>query len=1428
MGTSKSNQIKNKIDWNQFKVNNPNYNSAFEQLTYFLFCRKYEVISGIHRYKNQAGIETDPVNYKNEMIGFQTKWFDSRINYNLLQESINKAKQKNPELTKIVFYINQELSESSKSNKKKTTQFNNVEKTAKDNDIELEWVLQSNFESILNKPENYDLVQLYFNPSDEIGFIKKCINPDYQTLLNAKFYLEFTLNKIGNDDSLNIQEVLNGKEKIIIISGSPGAGKSILMYKFFSILSGYEESNLDERYAKLLANMPMIINLKDCAFNNLEDLIRDRQKDYKLRNSNHKFTYLLDGLDELSTEKVDHVLSHIHTLEADNHTKKIIISCRSGNSNKAKIRRYFSEINEYKISYLTINEIKKYFTLRNNNKLNLLEEIEKNNQNLLSEIRDVLLIEVLWELIENINEGTTVIDLFELKIEQLFDNPNLSKNIEELNLLNPKKRQILDINKQISFEFQNKSQFRLPQKDIQKIIMDKYPRIDYKSVNSILDYIANCFFDSPYSHHNINHHSEEFIYHHRRYQDFFFIKYLADEYEKSPEILRKTYVLSNKDFFENLFLKYMRSNYIRSRDILGIIELNLINIYLRDHNSFAMNKPNYMCSDVFITSLAIQNEAVFQELLTDENLDIQDKIFFDINEIKNKFSSWKENPDDSQIIDDLIDLYSNGVSSLIENISIFWKFGKREFAKELIKQFKDITTLVNDYKFLESINKDHHEKRNPYWDSWEKYLYIQIVIKDEKPIDILKNLVRKSYGNIDENHYAMNYQESNKEKLIKSYFRVCLDKDLAIVIQLLPELDEIELLMLLEVLVLNKHKSIFSYLPLLFNVNKFTETLKDQIKEITVDNISLLFCKAIYNKTLTNDQQNYLEEELKRINNNRPHEWGSYKLYAEYSVILYTLNTSNISLFGEYLKECEHRFNYYTQINLYAALFVDMISMLKGDTKIEKIIRNYHDFMKLYGHNSNFHSYLTSEISKIIGQIFAFSDENSKNLLYIKQSVLNGKDEFDLFNFSLSLYSSNNDLFTDIINLDELEFFESELSCEEDFLSTTNHYFHLATLCSKMNGQKSIYYIRKGVNNTILRHGWRRDHLVSHSLVEALEVLWKKNWLPRNEIISYSRKVFRLALRVTEITDGKDTWNGPYNVIDLVSQYDIDLTIELKNEFKEKSNYALNNRAISSILTGMITRGFSFKDINEMINEYRKDYYSATEFDVDYYRYKFITYIMIAKSDFYTDNEKEDAFNEAYNQILKIKSSRFNTFLTNTENRDSKDFFIKLCRKYDKDEIISIANDDSFTQQPQITEEQFVNTISDAKTESDINSLYEQLNNYHNAIVLSQSDSWKLLLDKTYEINNNIRAFISFLENSSFPQSTYYYSSPNFKYLHFGLGYGLQNISMAEEIEASLLHRDTGYGGFINIIKSYECINNHEMILSLFKRYLRFCEFLVY
>jgi len=108
-----------KPNWHNFRAKfNDNPQKNFEWFCYLLFCHEFKTPAGIFRYKNQSGIETNPITKDGEVIGWQAKFYDTKLSDNKseLIGMIAKSKRDYSDLTKIIFYTNQEWGQGKKDN----------------------------------------------------------------------------------------------------------------------------------------------------------------------------------------------------------------------------------------------------------------------------------------------------------------------------------------------------------------------------------------------------------------------------------------------------------------------------------------------------------------------------------------------------------------------------------------------------------------------------------------------------------------------------------------------------------------------------------------------------------------------------------------------------------------------------------------------------------------------------------------------------------------------------------------------------------------------------------------------------------------------------------------------------------------------------------------------------------------------------------------------------------------------------------------------------------------------------------------------------------------------------------------------------------------------------------------------------------------
>lgn len=226
-----------KPNWDNFKAKfNDNPQSNFEWFCYLLFCKEYNQNTGISRYKNQTGIETDTIKLGEKVIGWQAKFYESTLSSYKAEiiETLEKSKRCYKDINTLIFYTNQEWGQ---SRKRKGTEINigndpqskkEIESRANELGIDIIWNTASFFESPFVCIENKDIAAHFFCLEDSlIDKINKFIIPRIDEL-NEQYKRSFT--PIGGkfiyrkELASCISNIESGKS--IIIHGKAGQGKS--------------------------------------------------------------------------------------------------------------------------------------------------------------------------------------------------------------------------------------------------------------------------------------------------------------------------------------------------------------------------------------------------------------------------------------------------------------------------------------------------------------------------------------------------------------------------------------------------------------------------------------------------------------------------------------------------------------------------------------------------------------------------------------------------------------------------------------------------------------------------------------------------------------------------------------------------------------------------------------------------------------------------------------------------------------------------------------------------------------------------------------------------------------------------------------------------------------------------------------------------
>lgn len=216
---------------------------AFEQMSYLLFCAEFDNRIGLFRYKNQTGIETEPIDKDGVFYGFQAKYYTTSISENKddIIDSIKKAKSKNSQLNELLLYVNQELSESTIKTKKKPQYQLDIEKVATDVGVNIDWRIPSHFELQLSLPENKHLHDVFFGLELNEGDLIDEVSRHNENILQAiQTEIVFGDKQIKIDRNSIIEEIgisCLQKGKNIVVSGEGGCGKTAIFKEFYGLNS---------------------------------------------------------------------------------------------------------------------------------------------------------------------------------------------------------------------------------------------------------------------------------------------------------------------------------------------------------------------------------------------------------------------------------------------------------------------------------------------------------------------------------------------------------------------------------------------------------------------------------------------------------------------------------------------------------------------------------------------------------------------------------------------------------------------------------------------------------------------------------------------------------------------------------------------------------------------------------------------------------------------------------------------------------------------------------------------------------------------------------------------------------------------------------------------------------------------------------------
>lgn len=221
------------INWNIFKAKfNGDEDSKFEWLCYLLFCKEYSKPNGILRFKNQTGIETNPIQIDDKIIGWQSKYCDtgmSSIKTRFI-DSIKKTSETYPDINEIIFYTNKDFGQTSAGDD--PAYKIEIEDYAKSKAITINWRTGSYFESPFVVEENSSIIKYFFSSDNSVlDLVNSLSNHTNQLLSPIQSSINFNSEIIKIERTQIISEIIEGIKSysMLIVSGEAGVGKTAVI-----------------------------------------------------------------------------------------------------------------------------------------------------------------------------------------------------------------------------------------------------------------------------------------------------------------------------------------------------------------------------------------------------------------------------------------------------------------------------------------------------------------------------------------------------------------------------------------------------------------------------------------------------------------------------------------------------------------------------------------------------------------------------------------------------------------------------------------------------------------------------------------------------------------------------------------------------------------------------------------------------------------------------------------------------------------------------------------------------------------------------------------------------------------------------------------------------------------------------------------------
>lgn len=1354
------------INWKAFELNHPKATEAFEMLCYFLFCRRYNLSEGVRTDFNQVGLETEPIKDTNDgYCGFQAKFFEKNVSYASISDSIDNALKSYDKLDRIIIYINQQAKTSCPSAQA-------IENKCIKQGVIVEWFLPNNFVISLNQPNNIDLAEFYFGKTDVLKKLSETKSIRINTLLQAKEYVE--LNLLNNSGTiLTINEygnsILESKDKLYLFTGAAGSGKSVCMHKLFNIYGGYDKKS-KEQQLEVIGNVGAL-----CVFINLNNTPIDIiERNIIMDLPNNNFIFLLDGLDEIPNTAITSTLLFIERLLEKETTKKVIVSSRLSSYNKFILKATFPDILENTIENLNKKQIQKYFEDKGDSEREAkLIQLSEENSQFYEGITDILTLALLWEHIDKIKANNYFADLMEISVSTILSDIHHKKYLEELNIPNPKENAIIEINKVLAFYLFENEKFCITQEELQTIISSVYSKCDYSSINQIISYMADTFFDTV-----ITEITQTFSYRHRRFAEYFTLLSLENKMQTDLSYIRKKDVIINYDLFEKMLIPYLQSKAIRNKNLPLAFEMGLFNVYLGNDNAWGVDKDFYYWSHWILYSIAALPDDIFINVVEDKAVPIY-KFIYDVPQ---KIVSSLSKEEKLSFNDDFRQNYIN----YILLIALMHKFNKREFLNGLLSTYEKIENLRREkkYYFNSISNRDNYLV-------WRSLLYIDTVIIDEDIDDKIKK-INELTTKVNADNLFAEYISTDIYFLSSFYYNLILyhtDKCADAISKM--NINQLSIF----VLAISNPECLDSIVKNDKIKKSLLSILKGQIRGQGFGIILCLALKKLLGCSLLEDEvtivTNYLDTK----------EFKSHSIFwkEQCDVVGFVLMAFEKHINSE---------NIDSAVRQYADVYKYYFELVNGTGTISK----FASYIKKYIYSNSEGIY---NIKILLGKALALADVNEELIKgaidYLNDSMKEGR--LLIVYHTMKLF--NPIRFNKLVSVSTINKLDNPRVYQDvDYTSTSDLLFMLSFITSSHDKVAGYKQLLKGLSNGMMRMNDRKDTIADYKLLEGLEIILKNNWVSTDKLIGYLNQILSIANKMNTFHIENDVHG---QIMELLQKYDFNAAEYYYNQILslgESYNLIHFNFAM-----GLVCRGRCTDDIENCLSNIAVSFdrfYQKVSWDSFYY--KISIYLRIAISDFYTNSIQNEYFNKACEEIDELEHAGWDRELKTGEY----EIYTKLCNIRNKEVDVKKEKEIEYNSVLKQQKNNALQILKEINSKEDLKMFISKLKREYKVDSFEIND---MLIEKSVDLIGNIEDIIKVLSESYYPSNTSY--STNSCNFWMTVVSALKNTKSKSAIFDYLVTHGGGHDGFSEVIKIYGYLGDKNVCLETFDKMIDCIEFLL-